>query len=120
MPMSVLDSGALSFMAKRELGEFDKTCTIQRAAISNGAQGPVTTWTTRATGVACSLADTPRIPREIAEAGSVKGVSRWQINLPQGQTLAATDRIVISGRTFEVEEVVAAGYPTIVVCLASE
>jgi hypothetical protein len=118
--MSELDSARLDFMAKRELGEFDQTCTIQRAAIANGAQGPVTTWTQRATGVHCSLFETPRIPREIEEAGSVKSLTLWQINLPALQTVAVTDRIVIGSRTFEVEQIVGASFPTIVVCLATE
>jgi hypothetical protein len=118
--MPELDSARLAYMAKREGNELDLTCTIQRAAITNGAQGPLTTWTQRSTGIHCSLYETPRIPREIAETGSVKNVTLWQINLPAAQTVAVTDRIIISGRTFEVEKIVSGSFPTLVVCLASE
>ena len=115
-----MDSKALDYMAGREAGLFDRTCTVQQAVVSNGAQGPATGWTNRATGVGCSLSDGPRMAREIGEADSVRSISEWVVKLPQGQTVAVTDRIVIGARTFQVEQVVDASYPTIVVCLCSE
>ena len=115
-----MDSKVLDYMAGREAAQFDMSCTIQQAVVSNGAQGPAITWTNRAAGVGCSLSDSPRMPREIGEAGTVRSISEWVVKLPQAQTVAVTDRIVISARTFQVEQVVAASYPTIVVCLCSE
>jgi hypothetical protein len=115
-----MDGNALNYMAAREAGEFDKTCTIQQAVVSNGAQGPATGWTNRAAGVGCALSDRPGIAHEIGEAGTVRSISEWVVKLPQGQTVVVTDRIVIGARTFQVEQVVDASYPTIVVCLCSE
>src|SRR5690349_19148893 len=109
-----MDSKALDYMAGREAGLFDRSCTIQQAVVSNGAQGPATTWTNRASGVGCSLSDSARGAREIAEAGTVRSISEWVVKLPQGQTVDATDRIVIGSRTFQVEEVVDASYATVV------
>src|SRR5213593_850412 len=114
-----MDSKALDYMAGREAAQFDRSCTIQQAVVSNGAQGPATTWTNRAAGVGCSLSDSSRIAREIGEAGTVRSISEWVVRLPQGQTVAVTDRIVIGARTFQVEQIVDASYPTIVVCLCS-
>ena len=118
--MPELDSARIAYMAKRESDQFDKTATIQYPSIANSAQGPVTTWTNRATGVLCALFDTPRVPREAAEADSVKVVAQFQVNLPENQAVAVTDRILIDGRTFQVEEVPALSLQTVVVCLCSE
>jgi head-tail joining protein len=115
-----MDSKALDYMAGREAGQFDKSCTIQQAVVSNGAQGPAVTWANRASGVGCSLSDRPGGAREKGEAGTVRGISEWVVKLPQGQTVAVTDRILIGARTFQVEQVVDASYATVVMCLCSE
>lgn len=118
--MPMFSAADLAYMAKREDGLLDKVCTVQQRVDTNGPQGPAITWTTRATGVPCSLFETKRAAHETPEADTVRNISQWLIRLKSGTVTTVTDRIQIASRTFQVEEVISTSYPTLVQVLAIE
>lgn len=71
-----------------------QTATITR---NDGADN----WATIATNVPCR-AVASRLPQEMSIAGELRAVVPWLINMPSGTEIGASDRITITGRTFEV------------------
>jgi hypothetical protein len=118
--MPIFSAADLAYMAKREEALLDKSCTLQQRVDTNGPQGPVVSWTTRTTGVPCSLFETKRAAHETPEADTVRNVAQWLIRLKSGAVTAVTDRILIDSRTFQVEQVITTSYPTLVQVLAIE
>jgi hypothetical protein len=118
--MPGFDSTARSSMNSRLVALFDKTCTIRARVESNHAQGQTETFNNRATGVSCSLHMLGRDAREDPAGGGTYQVTWWLIRVPSGQTVAATDQVVIGSRVFEVLEVGDMSNPTVIPLICTE
>ena len=89
----------------------DKVCEVQRAAVApDGAGGRVRTWATVAT-VACRLVPTGVFASEghSAAAQRLTASGQWAVTLPQDTVVYARDRLLISGRIYEITFVAAGG-----------
>lgn len=93
---------ALRALANRWLIE---TCTIRRAATSRTSGGTSATWADLATNVPCSVQPFGGASEAEGQRGGIAATSSWRIRVPYGQDVTASDRIVVGGRTFEVESV---------------
>lgn len=87
------------------------TCTIQRGTDTSSGDGTSTSWSDLATGVACRVSPLASSASEALGADqSLQAVAQWTIWLPAGTDVTVRDRIVYSGRTFEVARVGARSY----------
>lgn len=92
-------------------GQFrPETATIQRGTDTVSGDGTSTSWATVAT-VSARLSPVGGAGSEgLGADQSIQAVADWRISLPVGTDVTARDRIVISGRTFEVSSVGARSY----------
>jgi SPP1 family predicted phage head-tail adaptor len=75
--------------------------TIQNYTDASDGQGGVTrTWANTYTNVPCRLA--PKSSHTQTEGGQYQAVTGWVLTVRYDQTIAAGDRVVKSGDTFEV------------------
>lgn len=96
-----VDAGLLAAMRAAQESLLPDTCTIQQATVGQDSIGaPTRTWTNRATGVACRLAQ--RSERERQAGERMASVGDWVLTVAHDQTIERSDRVVIGTRTFEV------------------
>lgn len=81
-------------------------CSISRYVETNTADGVTEAWSDIAMNVRCSVAPIGTGGGEQLEAGAqIAAVNRWTVSLPALTDVTVRDRLVTSGRTFEVERV---------------
>lgn len=100
----MLTAAELTAMRAVQIAALPGTAVIERATLaSDGMGGFDASWAAVGT-VAARLY--PREVRAIAESAAggaaVISTSRWFVTLPVGSTVTAKDRLVISGRSWEV------------------
>lgn len=71
-----------------------QTATIQRNPGDDN-------WQTVATSVPCRA--TAQNAQDLVIAGKLRAVIPWRVNLPSGTDVRASDRVIIAGRTFNVQ-----------------
>lgn len=99
----MLTASDLAFMRATQDEALPDTCTIQQKTLTSDGMGGYTEgWTDRATDVACRLAPATYRPGEQVIAEQQVGSSLWQLTLPAGQVIEASDRVVVAGVTYEV------------------
>jgi head-tail adaptor len=82
------------------------TAVIQRATLSaNGMGGFTETWAAIGTAIARLYPVPSRAISEMVSGEQVISFTRWAVTMPVGTSILAKDRLLISGRTFEVGEV---------------
>lgn len=81
------------------------TCVIQTKTVTIGAAGGwVETWADEAT-VDCRLAPQMHGLGEIINAAQLVSLASWVLTVHHDQAIAATQRVVVGGDTYEVERV---------------
>jgi head-tail adaptor len=89
------------------------TCVIQRATETSTGDGTSQSWADLAT-VACRVSPLASSASEgMGGAAALAAVSLWTIWLPALTDVTVEDRIVYSGRTFEVARVGARSFETV-------
>ena len=81
---------------------FPDTCTIQTRTETNTKGSVAITYANTYTAVPCRLMPTIREGREYVTAQKVTAVGRFVLTIPHDQVIAATDRVVHGGQTYEV------------------
>lgn len=96
-------------------------CSIQRVTETSTGDGTTSSWSTVASGIACRVSPLASGANEAIGADqSMTAVSQWTVWLPAGTDVTVKDRIVVSGRTFEVARVGERSYEVIRECLCRE
>lgn len=99
--MRALTSTELERMQDTQAVALPNTCLIQVATTGQDSIGsPARTWGTRATGVACRLKMKSAGERTFGTRNVPVG--DWMLTLDHGQAIVTADRVIVSGRTFEV------------------
>ncbi len=81
------------------------SCAIQRVSqVSDGAGGYTESWATVAT-VACRVSPSGRQPEERAIADRLSATVSYTVTLPALTDVTTRDRLVIGGRSFEIQGV---------------
>lgn len=108
--MTLLSSAQITSMrTTADLALPDTVVISRRTTASDGAGGWTETWATSAT-VAGRLMPKYQISgTEGQAAGQVQAEATWALTLPAGTDLRAGDRVVVAGRTFEVQALLSAG-----------
>lgn len=101
---------------------FPDLATIQRyTSIPDGMGGQDESWGTLTANVACRLSPSGQTRGGERPVGAaMAAIADWTITLPRNQDVTAKDRMVISGRTFEVKQVVARSWEISRRCYCSE
>ena len=83
----------------------DLTCQIQKVADSlNNMGGPIKTYSERIASASCSFRQLPSTPTDQYDKAGTVIVYRFYFEYSStNSTIIATDRIVISSRTFEID-----------------
>lgn len=90
------------------------TCTIQRYTETVTGDGTSQSWSDLATGVACRVSPLASgASEQLGADASLQAVAQWTIWLPAGQDVTVRDRVVYSGRSFEVARVGARSYEVV-------
>lgn len=101
-------------------GQFrPESAQIQRAAETHSGDGTTTSWTTIAT-VSARISPNGASSEALGGDQSMQAVSPYRIALPVGTDVTPRDRIVISGRTFEVNAVEAKSFAAELYALCKE
>lgn len=100
----MLSESELTDMSGDGAGSLPDTCSILMAVESSDGMGSrVRTWAVRAALVPCRLSPSGlRSKGEEISSGRLTEVSNWTLALPIGTVVAASDRVVLGGATFEV------------------
>jgi head-tail adaptor len=112
----------LAFLRDLQNAYLPDTCTIQRGTEGTPTgDGTPVTWADFATGVACRVSIASQTGTEGLGGGDgLRAVNDWTIWLPALQDVTVKDRIVYSGRTFEIARVGARSYETVRECICRE
>jgi len=104
--MPFLDAGDIALMRDVVETTLAGTAVIQRSTGTTDGMGG-STRTYAASGTVSARIDpvTLRQGGERQQGGRAIGESNWVVVMPQGTDVQRTDRIVISGGTFEVAEI---------------
>jgi hypothetical protein len=103
--MTALSAQELTDMRTIADDFFPDTCTIQAKTESAGAMGGVShSWANTYTGVACRL-DPQGFGSEGVRNAALEGQSTFILNIPYDQAISIEDRVVHSGKTYEVVSV---------------
>lgn len=84
------------------------TCTIQRnTPTSDGAAGSIDSWSDLATNVSCRVTPVSKLRAgsESLIAAKLTSIEPRIIMLPPNQDLQVADRVIYSGKTYEVKSV---------------
>lgn len=117
--MAGIALGGLRALAETQLPD---SAAISRYAETNTASGVSRAYTTVAT-VACRVQPLGRSSGKtelVGPRGGPQTADAWQISLPAATDVTVKDRLVVSGRTFEVAEVLARSYEVVRVALCRE
>lgn len=99
-----ITSAELSAMRQVADDFFPDTCTIQtRSSAVDTLGGVAESYANTYTGVACRI--DPNGGGEGIANNVIEGTSRWTLNIPYDQPIAVSNRIVHSGKTYEVTAV---------------
>ena len=99
--MRALSSTELERMRAAQEDVLPDSCTIQEATDGQDAVGqPTRSWSNRATGVSCRLAQRREWERVAGEKRTTIG--NWVLTVAHDQTVEHGDRVVVGSRTFEV------------------
>ena len=96
------------------------SCVIQRGTETSTGDGTSVVWADLAT-VACRVSPLASGANEMLAGGAaIAAVNQWTIWLPALTDVTVKDRIVYSGRTFELSRVGARSYETVREVIARE
>lgn len=102
--MRALTSTELDRMQNVQDDAMPDTCTIQEATVvQDGIGQPTRSWSARATGVACRLAERRADERIYGE--KVTALGDWVLTVAHDETVETGDRVLVDSRTFEVVSV---------------
>lgn len=81
---------------------FPDTCTIQTRTETNTKGSVADSYANTYTNVPCRLMPVRREAREYEVAGKITMVARFLLTVPHDQAIAATNRVIHGGLTYEV------------------
>jgi head-tail adaptor len=95
-------------------------CTIMRSTLSSDGAGGQTA-STALSSATCRVAPSNNQPQDRMLAGAQQNEVLWRITLPVGTDVAASDRIGVGARWFEVKGVYGPwSFATALVCVCVE
>ena len=103
----------LDFLRSVQAGFLPELAAISRYTETNGPDGVVRDWQTVAADVPCRISSrTTSASEGVGGDAQVRNVGDWRLWLPAMTDVTVRDRIVVAGRTFEVERVEGESYET--------
>lgn len=103
----MIDADSLERMRATIIASLPDSCQVQSVTFTpDGAGGGSESWSDVAT-VACRLSPTGRSPQERMIADKLQSLTSFTVTLPALTAVSAANRLVIGGRTFRVEGVLA-------------
>lgn len=104
--MRAVTSGELSRMRDDAESRLSDTCTIQtRSTVADGSGGVTETWANTYTSTPCYLSKTSIGAGAPAQGGKFTIHTAWTLAVAYDQAIAAGNRVVMGGDTYEVVSV---------------
>lgn len=104
--MTWLTTSELTSLRSAFSATLPDTCEIQSVTETQSARGAITkSWAARGTAIACRISPYvgTQFPQFIAEAASERRL--WVLSVAYNQEMAATDRVIHGGATYQVKQV---------------
>jgi head-tail adaptor len=99
----LLTANELTLMRAQASAMLPGTCTIQtRSTASDGMGGVTESWSNTYTSIACKLDIAPRQATFPQQGDQFQAHSSWVLTVAFDQAIAAGNRAIIGGDTFEV------------------